>query len=86
MSPSTPLKGLEEINLVSDQMNLDRASEKCSHNDIKPRTNWTSQPPTFMRDEKTYFKLYPVKREASDMDGNFGETDHISEQLVNKPC
>ena len=58
MSPSKPFGELEQINWASDQMNLDRTSEKLSHNDIRPCTNWTTQPPTFMIDEKPHSKLY----------------------------
>ena len=83
MSPSTPFGRLEQINWASHQMNLDRASEKFSHNDIRPSTNWTPHCPTFIRDEKTHSKLYPVKREVSKMDDKFGKevdlSDHISE-------
>ena len=60
MSPSTPFGRLEQINWVSDQINLDIIGEKFSHTDIRPSTNWTSQPPTFMRDERTHSRLYPV--------------------------
>ena len=72
MSPSTSFEGLEQINWVSDQRNLERISEKLFHNDMRPSANWTPQPPTFIRDEKTHPKLYTVKREESNMDNNFG--------------
>ena len=73
MFPLTLFGGLEQINQVPDQINLDRTGENLSHNDIRPSTNRTPKTPNLMRDEKIHSKLYPVKSEASNMDSNFGK-------------
>ena len=50
ISPPTPFEGLEQINWVCDQRNLDRIGENFPNNDIRPSTTWTAQPPIFTRD------------------------------------
>ena len=85
MSPPTTFEGLEQINWASDQRTVDIIGEQLLNYDIRPSTNWAPQPPTLTRDEKTNTKLYPVKREESNMDNNFGydldSSGNIPQQL-----
>ena len=82
MSPPTPFEGLEQINWATDRRNVDRISKQLPNNDIRPNTNWTSQPPTLTRVWKTYHKKYLVKRgKKSNMDNNFGYDLDLSENI-----
>ena len=72
ISPPTPFEGLEQNNSALYEKNVGRISEQFPNNDIRPRTNWTLQPPTLIRNEKPHPKLYLVKREESNRDNDLG--------------
>ena len=91
-SPPTPLIGPEQISWTSDQVNVDRTSEKFSltlgqdYGDTRLKTVFTPQHPIFMSDELVYSKLYhPVTNDESGINRKFDKdinlSEHVSERL-----
>ena len=93
--PPTPLIGPEKINWTYEQANIDKASEKFSliprqdYGDTRPKTVFTPQLPTLIRDEIVYSKLYHlVTWKDSNINGNSEKdmdlSEHICERLKQK--
>ena len=85
--PNAPYR-TEQVNWTYDQVNIDIRSEKFSHilgqdhGNTRSKTVFAPQPPTFIRDKIDYSKSYhPVKREKSNINGNFEKDIDLSEHI-----
>ena len=78
-------------NRTSDQVNIDRANEKFSltlrqdYGDTRPKTVFTSQHPTSMRDKAVYSKLHhPLTKDKSNINNNFEKDIDLSEHVFER--
>ena len=86
--PPTPTVGPEQINWTYDQVEIDKTSESFSQtlgqdqSNTRPKTVFTPQYTTFIRDEIDYSKSYHVvKGEEISINGNLKKDIDLSEHI-----